>query len=67
MSCEEKARLAEDCREATHAFAEAVRELQQGIGPSAEYDLLRRTSDEARVKSEQARLSLEQHLAAHRC
>jgi hypothetical protein len=67
MSCEEEARLAEDYRAAIAAFAEAVRELQQNIGTSmsAEHDRLRRISDDARVKSEQARLALKQHMAVH--
>jgi hypothetical protein len=69
MSCEEKVRLTEDYRAATAAFAEAVLELQRRIGTStsAEYDSLRRISDEARVKSEQARLAFEKHIAAHQC
>jgi len=69
MGCEEKARLAEDYGVATAAFAEAVRELQRNIGTStsAEYDRLRRISDEARLKSEQTRLAFEQHTAAHHC
>jgi len=46
-----------------------VGDLRQKIGTSAkdEYERLQRASDEARVKSEQSRLSLEQHVAAHRC
>ena len=69
MSCEEKARLADDYRAATAAFAEAVRELQQRIGTSTsdEYGRLRLLSDEARMKSEQARLAFELHTAAHHC
>jgi hypothetical protein len=69
MSCEEKDRLAEEYAATTAKFAEAVRQLQQNIGTSGrpEYERLQRASDEARVKSEQARLSLEQHIAAHRC
>jgi hypothetical protein len=69
MSCEEKARLAQDYEAATAKFSEAVRQLQRKIGTSTrpEYDRLQRISDEARVKSEQARLALEQHMAAHDC
>jgi hypothetical protein len=69
MSCEEKTRLAQDYDAATAKFAEAVRQLQRNIGTStrAEYDRLQRISDEARVKSEQARLTLEHHIAAHDC
>ena len=69
MSCDEKVRLAAIYEAATAKFAEAVTELQQKIGTSAkqEYERLDRTANEARVKSEQARLALEQHIVAHRC
>jgi len=69
MSCEERKRLAHDYHAATATFAEAVRQIQLEIGTSTrvEYDRLQRISDEARVKSEQARLALEQHMAAHDC
>jgi hypothetical protein len=69
VSCEEKTRLAMEYDAATSKFSEAVRELHQRIGtsPKDEYDRLERASNEARVRSEQARLALEQHIAAHRC
>ena len=69
MFCEEKARLAKEYEAATSKFSEEVRELQRRIGtsPKEEYDRLERASNEARVRSEQARLALEQHIAAHRC
>ena len=69
MSCEEKARLAAEYETATGKFAAAVTELQNRIGISAEEEFRRmdRAANEARVKSEQARLALEQHVAAHRC
>jgi hypothetical protein len=69
MSCEEKARLAMEYEATTSAFCEAVTELNRKIGtsPKEEYRRLERISTEARVKSEQARLALEQHIASHRC
>ena len=69
MPCEEKARLARVYESATGIFSDAVTELQQKIGVSArqEYERLNRNANEARLKSEQARLTLEKHLAAHRC
>jgi hypothetical protein len=69
MSCEEKTRLAQEYETAAAKFAEAVRELQRKIGTSTrrEYERLQRASDAARVKSEQARLSFEQHMASHDC
>ncbi len=69
MSCEEKARLALEYDDATSKFSEAVGELRRRMGTSLkdDYDRLQRASDEARVRSEHARLALEQHIAAHRC
>jgi hypothetical protein len=69
MPCEEKAQLATEYDEATSAFSEAVKELHRNIGtsPKEEYKRLERISTEARVKSEQARLALEQHISTHRC
>jgi hypothetical protein len=67
--CEEKARLAAEYESATGKFLAAVRELNQkiAISPKVEYERLDRAANESRVKSEQARLALEQHVAAHRC
>jgi hypothetical protein len=69
MACDEKTRLATEYDAATSAFSEAVKELHRKIGtsPKEEYKRLERISSEARVKSEQARLALEQHISAHRC
>ena len=69
MGCEQRQQLAAEYEAATSKFAEAVRQLQRDIGTStsAEYQRLRRLADEARVKSEQARLALEQHVAMHSC
>jgi hypothetical protein len=69
MPCEEKARLVMEYDAATTAFCEAVTELHRKIGtsPKEEYKRLERISTEARVKSEQARLALEQHISTHRC
>lgn len=68
-SCEEKARLAREYDDATLAFSNAVQELRRKIGTSLkdEYERLERISNEARVKSEQTRLALEQHVAGHHC
>jgi hypothetical protein len=69
MNCEEKARLAAEYDTATGKFSGAVKELREKMGtsPKEEYERLDRAANEARVKSEQARLALEQHIAAHRC
>jgi hypothetical protein len=69
MTCEEKVRLAAAYKAVTSRFAAAVPDLyrKMGTSPKVEYQRLNRVADEARVKSEQARLALEQHIAAHRC
>lgn len=69
MNCEEKTRLLMEYQAATSTFSETVKELHRKIGtsPKAEYQRLERIANEARVKSEQARLALEQHVATHRC
>jgi hypothetical protein len=67
--CEEKARLAMEYEAATSTFLATVNELHLKVGtsPRAEYERLEWISIGARVKSEQARLALEQHIAAHCC
>jgi hypothetical protein len=69
MTCTEKQRLVQEYETATAKFAEAVAQLQRQIGTSSrpEYERLQRVSDEARVKSEQARLALKQHVSTHKC
>ena len=64
MSCVEKTRLAAEYEVATGKFAAAVTELRRriGISPEEEYRRLDRAANEARVKSEQARLALELHM-----
>jgi hypothetical protein len=67
--CEEKNRLVREYKEATAAFSEAVKELRRRMGtsPKEEYKHLQRIADEARVKSEQTRFFLEQHIDTHGC
>jgi hypothetical protein len=69
VNCEEKARLAKEYDAATAAFSETVTELNRKLGtsPKEEYKRLERISTDARVKSEQTRLALEQHIVAHGC
>jgi hypothetical protein len=63
MNCDEKTRLATQFEDATAKFWSAVSELRRRIGtsPKGEYESLNRSATEARVKSEQARLALEEH------
>jgi len=69
MDCEEKARLTFEYQEATEKFSKSVTELQEKMGTASkeEYERLQRATEEARVRSEQTRLGLEQHIAAHGC
>lgn len=69
VSCEEKNRLALEYHTSTSKFSEAVRELhrEMGTSPKEEYDRLERAANQARMKSELARLALEQHIATHKC
>ena len=69
MRCEVKFNLISDYEAATALFSEAVTELRRKIGTSTkeEYDRLAWAANDARVKSEQARLALEHHVAEHRC
>jgi hypothetical protein len=67
--CDEKRRLTREYNAATETFSQSVAEFleKMGVSPKEEYDRLQRVSEEWRVRSEQARLALEQHFAAHRC
>jgi hypothetical protein len=67
--CEEKARLMSEYDAATTKFSAAVAELRRRMGTvqKTQYEHLDRAANEARVKSEQARLAAEQHIAAHGC
>jgi hypothetical protein len=69
VNCEEKNRLLREYEAAAVAFSAAVIELRRRMGtsPKEEYKRLAQTSNEARVKSEGARMALEQHIAAHGC
>jgi hypothetical protein len=67
--CEEKNRLTLEYQAATATFSQSVTDLHEKMGVSSkkEYERLQRISEEWRVHSEQARLALEQHIAAHGC
>jgi hypothetical protein len=69
MNCDVKLRLTFQYEAATVSFSEAVTELRRKIGITTkeEYEQLGRMANDARVKSEQARLALEQHIAEHCC
>jgi len=68
VNCEEKKRLAFQHESAAANFSEAVADLRKKMSTSTKeiYQRLERAANEARVKSEQARLALEQHITSHR-
>jgi ATP-dependent helicase YprA (DUF1998 family) len=68
-NCDEKFRLAKEYQLAITRFSEAVKKLHQrrGTSPKEEFARLDRTANEERVKSERARLELEEHVAVHGC
>ena len=65
MFCAEKTRLLAEYSDATAAFSIAVQELRMKIETSSreEHQRLERVTLEARMKSEQAKLALEEHVA----
>jgi hypothetical protein len=69
MNCEEKNRLVMEYEDALARLSTTVTKLRENIGVSTKeaYALLDRAANEDRTKSEQARLALAQHVAAHRC
>jgi hypothetical protein len=69
MTCKEKTRLTMEYQSSTEKFSKSVSDLNNRMGKSskAEYERLKRASEKARVHSEDVRLALEQHIAAHGC
>jgi hypothetical protein len=59
----------QEARRATVHFSDAITVLRERMSTShkQKYDRSRHATEEARVKSEQARLALEEHVAVHRC
>ena len=54
---------------ATEAYLQSMHELRVRVAtsPKTDYERLRRAAEEARETAEQARIALDQHLAAHDC
>jgi hypothetical protein len=67
--CKEKDRLLQRYTDSTRVFSEAVATLsaRRGVTERQDYELLERGVLDARLKSEQARLAYEQHVAEHKC
>lgn len=68
-ACLEKANLLNDYDTAAAEFSRTVRVLNQkmGVMSKEEYVRILRFSEQARIRSEQARLALERHVAEHGC
>jgi hypothetical protein len=69
MDCPKKQTLLADYQSATVRYAAAVDRLhtQRATSTREEYEALRRATEEERMRSERARLTLEEHVAAHGC
>jgi hypothetical protein len=69
MVCDDKTRLTMEYHDATKKISKCVTDLNKRMGNSSkeEYERLQHASEEGRVHSEEARLALEKHLAAHGC
>ena len=67
--CEEKRALLNAYHSATAVFSQQLTNLHAQIGTSSkgEYESMRRSVDEARVRSEETRLALDRHVAEHGC
>ena len=69
MVCHEKRQLLSEYGTATSKFAVVVTSLQKDLGILSQDDYNSRVQsvDEARIKSEEARLVLERHIGEHGC
>ena len=69
VACKEKDRLLAEYGSAARTFSESVDQLQRGTKSSSEdeYGQLFILADSMRLKSEQAGLALDRHLAEHGC
>jgi len=68
-TCEVKLRLLAEYQSATEAYVTAVDELHEKIGTSTKpvYDRLLAATEQTRLRSEQARDAMLQHVAQHGC
>src|SRR5207237_2134185 len=67
--CEQKKKLNVELGDAVAAYSHAIRDLsiQVAVVPKEQYEALRAHADVLRLRSETARLALEQHISQHRC
>jgi hypothetical protein len=69
MPCKKKELLWVKYGEAIARFAEIVVKLQKQMGvlSKAEYDLRLQLAEDARIKSEEARIEFDRHVREHQC
>jgi len=69
IDCEEKERLINAYAKATAELSSSVAALrkQEGTSTKEEYDTLCRTSEDAHLRNEQAKLAFERHCQDHKC
>jgi len=65
MGCEEKSRLIEEHSRVAMAYSRAASALRGKAGTRSAED--QQALDEARIKSQKARASVERHIAEHGC
>jgi hypothetical protein len=67
--CAEKRRLIEIYEAATREFSRTLTVLTRRMGVllREEYDEIRAAGERARLRSEEARLQMEKHIAEHNC
>jgi hypothetical protein len=69
LECEEKERLLVAYDRASSELSEAVTALRknEGVSGKDEYEAMCRSSEDAHMRTEQARLAFERHQQDHRC
>ena len=67
--CAERERLTDDYDAAVNEYSRTVNYLRHQIGvlPKPDYERLRALCEKTRLRSEQCRLALEEHIAEHGC
>ena len=67
MKCEEKERLLAAYQKGIALYSLALAQMVDGIRASKPYEDLRELTENARMKSENARLELDAHISEHGC
>jgi hypothetical protein len=69
IPCKDKTAFLVAYSDTSTAYGEAVRELHDKIGVvgRAQYDLLHRIAEDARLATDAARIAMEEHIKKHGC